>query len=155
MSSTGPADRNRTIIDEFRANGGQVGGYFEGAPMVLLHHFGARSGTERVNPLVYVPDGHDMVVAATKSGSPTNPDWYHNLKAHPRIRVEVGPRTVPVEAIEVTGGERDDLWHRLIALRPGMAEYETRTNRVFPMFRLTPVRDDDADQGSAPGGEDH
>ena len=80
--------------------------------MVLLHHFGARSGTERVNPLVYVPDGHDMVVAATKSGSPTNPDWYHNLKAHPRIRVEVGRRTVPVEAIEVTGGERDDLWHR-------------------------------------------
>ena len=153
MSSAGPGDWNRSIIEEFRANGGKVGGYFEGAPMVLLHHIGARSGTERVNPLVYLPDGQDMVVAATKGGSPTNPDWYHNLKAHPRILVEVGTRTVPVEVIEVTGDERDELWHRLIALRPGMAEYETRTSRVFPMFRLTPVRDGEP-AGSAPGEQD-
>ena len=151
MSSAGPRDWNRTIIEEFRANGGRVGGYFEGAPMVLLHPIGARSGTERINPVVYLPDGHDMVIAATKGGSPANPDWYHNLKAHPRILVEVGTRTVLVQAREVTGDERDELWHRLVALRPGMAEYETRTTRVFPMFRLTPVQDDDARAGSEPG----
>ena len=141
MSSAGPADRNRNIIEEFRAKDGKVGGYFEGAPMVLLHHIGARSGTERINPLVYLPDGDDMVIAATKGGSATNPDWYHNLKAHPRILVEVGARTIPIEATEVSGDERDGLWHRLTELRPGMAEYETRTTRIFPMFRLTPVRD--------------
>jgi deazaflavin-dependent oxidoreductase (nitroreductase family) len=141
MSSAGPVDWNRGVIEEFRHNGGRVGGYFEGAPMVLIHHIGARSGTERINPLVYLPDGPDMVIAATKSGAPTNPDWYHNLKAHPRILVEVGSRTVPVEAIEVTGDERDELWRRLAELRPGMAEYETKTTRVFPMFRLVPVTD--------------
>jgi deazaflavin-dependent oxidoreductase (nitroreductase family) len=151
MSPAGPRDWNRDIIEEFRANGGKVGGYFQGAPMVLLHHIGARSGTERVNPVVYLPAGHDMVIAATKGGSDANPDWYHNLRAHPRILVEVGTRTVTVEATEVTGDERDDLWRALVALRPGMADYETRTTRVFPMFRLTPVENDDH-EGGEPGG---
>jgi len=110
---------------------------FEGAPMILIHHIGARSGSERVNPLVYLPDGEDMIIAATKGGSPTNPDWSHNLKAHPRITVEVGTATFPVEAREVTGDERNELWRRLVAMRPGFAEYETKTSRTFPMFRLT------------------
>jgi deazaflavin-dependent oxidoreductase (nitroreductase family) len=135
--SSGPRDRNQKIIEEFRANAGKVGGYFEGAPMILIHHVGARSGTERVSPLVYLPDGDDMVIAATKGGAPTNPDWYHNLKAHPRILAEVGTETLPVEATEVTGEERDHLWRRLVEMRPGFAEYETKTTRVFPMFRLT------------------
>ena len=135
--SSGPRDWNQKVIEEFRANAGKVGGYFEGAPMVLVHHVGARSGTERVSPLVYLPDGVDMVVAATKGGAPTNPDWYHNLKAHPRILAEVGTETFPVEATEVTGEERDRLWRRLVEMRPGFAEYETKTTRVFPMFRLT------------------
>jgi deazaflavin-dependent oxidoreductase (nitroreductase family) len=135
--SSGPNDWNQKIIEEFRANAGKVGGYFEGAPMILIHHIGARSGTERVNPLTYLPDGEDMVIAATKSGAPTNPDWYYNLKGHPRIEVEVGTATFPVEATEVTGEERDELWRRLVEMRPGFAEYETKTTRVFPMFRLT------------------
>ena len=137
--SSGPSDRNQKIIEEFRANEGKVGGYFEGAPMILIHHVGARSGTERVNPLVYLPDGKDMVIAATKGGAPTNPDWYFNLKAHPRIMAEVGTEAFPVEATEVTGAERDELWRRLVELRPGFGEYEKKTTRVFPMFRLTRV----------------
>ena len=135
--SSGPDDWNQKIIEEFRANAGTVGGYFEGAHLILIHHIGARSGTERVNPVTCLPDGDDMVIAATKSGAPTNPDWYYNLKAHPRNTVEVGTATFPVEAAEVTGEERDELWRRLVEMRPGFAEYETKTSRIFPMFRLT------------------
>jgi deazaflavin-dependent oxidoreductase (nitroreductase family) len=137
--SSGPENWNQKIIDEFHGNGGKVGGPFEGAPMIIVHHVGARTGTERTNPLVYLPDGDDMVIAATKGGAPANPDWYHNLKAHPRIEVEVGTETFPVEATEVTGSERDELWRRLVAMRPSFAEYETKTSRVFPMFRLSRV----------------
>jgi len=139
---TASSDRsnwNQAIIEEFRANAGKVGGYFEGTPMILIHHIGAHSGTERVNPLAYLPDGDDMVIAASKGGAPTNPDWYHNLKAHPRIDVEVGTESFLVEATEVTGEERDALWRRLVEMRPGFGEYETKTTRVIPMFRLTRV----------------
>ncbi|GAA3629845.1 nitroreductase family deazaflavin-dependent oxidoreductase [Microlunatus ginsengisoli] len=130
---------NDKVIDEFRANQGNVGGPFAGAPMILIHHRGARSGLERVNPLVYLPDGGEMVIAATKGGAPTNPDWYHNLKAHPRITAEVGTETFTVDATEITGSERDELWRRMVELRPGFADYETKTSRVFPVFRLTRV----------------
>ena len=136
---TRPDNWNQPIIEEFRANDGKVGGYFAGASMILIHAIGARSGIERVNPVVYLPDGEDMVIAATKGGSPTNPDWYHNLKAHPRIQVEVGTETFPVEATEVTGAERDELWRRFVELRPGFAEYEKKTTRVIPLFRLQRV----------------
>ena len=135
--SSGPADWNRAVIEEFRSHRGKVGGYFEGAPMVLVHHIGARTGVERVSPLVYLPDGDSMVIAATKGGAPTNPDWYHNLKAHPQITIEVGTDTFPVQATEVTGAERDELWRRLVEMRPGFGDYEEKTDRVFPMFRLT------------------
>ena len=135
--SSGPNNWNQKIIEEFRANEGKVGGYFEGAHMILIHHMGARSGTERVNPLTYLPDGDDIIIAATKGGAPKNPDWYYNLKQRPRVSVEVGATTFPVEATEVTGEERDELWRRLVELRPGFATYETKTSRVFPMFRLT------------------
>jgi deazaflavin-dependent oxidoreductase (nitroreductase family) len=134
--SSGPKDRNQKVIEEFRANAGKVGGYFEGAPMILVHHVGARTGTERVSPLVYLPDGDEMVIGATKGGAPTNPDWYHNLKAHPRITVEVGTDTFTAEATEATGADRDELWRRLVEMRPGFGEYEKKTDRVFPMFRL-------------------
>ena len=107
--------------------------------MLLIHHIGARSGKERVNPLAYLPDGDDMIIAATKGGAPKNPDWYYNLKQHPRITVEVGTATFPVDATEVTGEQRNELWRRLVELRPGFAAYETKTSRVFPMFRLTPL----------------
>ena len=135
--SSGPNNWNQKIIEEFRANAGRVGGYFEGAPMLLIHHIGARSGRERVNPLTYLPDGGDMIIAATKGGAPKNPDWYYNLKRNPRVAVEVGTATFAVDATEVKGEERNELWRRLVELRPGFAAYETKTSRVFPMFRLT------------------
>jgi deazaflavin-dependent oxidoreductase (nitroreductase family) len=84
-------DYNQPIIDEFRANDGKVGGRFEGFPLVLLHHTGAKSGTERVNPLAYQRLGDDSVaVFASKGGSPTNPDWFHNLVANPNTSIEIG-----------------------------------------------------------------
>ena len=137
--SSGPSDWNQKVIDEFRANAGKVGGYFEGAPMILVHHIGARSGQQRINPLVYLPDGDAMVIAATKGGHPNNPDWYYNVKANPRMTAEVGTETITVEAQEVSGQDRDDLWRRLVEMRPGFADYETKTDRVFPMFRLQRV----------------
>ena len=86
------SDFNAAIIDEFRANGGKVGGNFEGAPMVLLHTTGARSGAERVNPLVYQPVGDDLAIFGSKAGAPTHPDWYHNLRGQPRRDGRAGPR---------------------------------------------------------------
>jgi deazaflavin-dependent oxidoreductase (nitroreductase family) len=130
---------NDHTIEEFRANGGKVGGYFAGAPMILIHHIGAKSGTERVNPLVYLPDGDAYVIAATKGGAPNHPDWYYNVKANPRMTVEVGTETFTVDAEETSGEDRNDLWRRLKEMRPGFAEYETKTDRVFPMFRLRRV----------------
>lgn len=132
----GIIEANKRVVEEFRANGGEVGGYFAGAPMLLLHHVGAHSGTERVNPLVYLRDGDDLVVSASKGGAPHHPDWYHDLKAHPRVVIELGTETVAVEALEVTGAERDRLYARLAELRPAFAGYEARTDRVIPMFRL-------------------
>jgi deazaflavin-dependent oxidoreductase (nitroreductase family) len=137
--TTTAASWNDGIIEEFRANDGRVGGRFEGASMILVHHIGAKSGTERVSPLVYLRDGDDMVVAATKGGSPTHPDWYHNLRAHPRVTVEVGSETFEVDAVETSGADRDELWRRLVEARPGFASYESKTTRVFPMFRLRRV----------------
>jgi deazaflavin-dependent oxidoreductase (nitroreductase family) len=132
-------EANKGVVEEFRANAGRVEGYFAGAPMLLLHHIGARSGRERVNPLVYLRDGDDLVVAATKGGAPEDPDWYHNLKAHPRVVVEVGTDTFTVQAVEVTGEERDGLYRRLAQMRPAFAGYEKRTDRIIPVFRLTRV----------------
>ncbi|HEV7173062.1 nitroreductase family deazaflavin-dependent oxidoreductase [Pedococcus sp.] len=134
------SDWNDGVIREFRANGGKVGGYFEGAPMILLHHVGAKSGTTRVSPLVYFPQADGtMLVVASKGGAPSNPDWYYNLKAHPRFEVEVGTETFPVEARELTPEERAEVWPGIVAERPGFGDYETKTTRVMPVFRLSRV----------------
>jgi deazaflavin-dependent oxidoreductase (nitroreductase family) len=132
------SDWNDKIIAEFRANEGRVGGPFEGAPMILIHHLGAKSGTERVTPLRSFPepDGR-FVIIASKAGAPTNPDWYHNLKAHPVIDVEVGTETFPVVASEVDGAERDEIWSRIVADSPGFGEYQEKTTRTIPVFMLT------------------
>ena len=135
----GVNDWNKQIIAEFRANGGKVGGPFEGATMLLLHHVGARSGTERVTPLVYFPDGDRMVIVASAAGAPKNPDWYHNIKASPRVEVEVGTDTVAVEAQELAGVERDEKWAEITAAAPGFAEYQTKTSRVIPVIALKRV----------------
>lgn len=128
------------VIAEFRANEGKVGGYFQGAPMILLHHIGARSGTVRVTPLVYFPqDDGSMLVVASKGGAPTNPDWYHNVLANPRFEVEVGTRTFSVDAEELSPADRAEQWRRIVAERPGFGNYETKTSRVIPVLRLRPV----------------
>jgi len=133
-----PGDFNTRIIEEFRANAGKVGGPFAGAPMVLLHHRGARSGQERVNPLVYQPVGDAFAVFASKGGAPTHPDWYRNLLAHPDTVVEVGTETIPVRARELAGDERKGIWERQKELMPGFADYEGKTQgiREIPVMLL-------------------
>jgi deazaflavin-dependent oxidoreductase (nitroreductase family) len=131
------SDWNTKIIEEFRANGGKVGGQFAGAPMILVHHLGAKSGTERVNPLVYFPDGERIVIIASAGGAPKNPDWYHNLRANPRTEVEVGTETFTVDTVELTGDEHAELWARITAVMPGFADYQTKTERTIPLLAMT------------------
>jgi deazaflavin-dependent oxidoreductase (nitroreductase family) len=116
-----------------------VGGPFEGATLLLLHHVGARSGTDRVNPLVYNRDGDRYVVFASKAGAPTNPDWYHNLKANPNITIEVGTDTIPVVASEASGEERDRLFAAQVRRSPQFGEYQSKTDRAIPVILLTPT----------------
>ena len=130
-------DWNRGVIEEFRNNGGKVGGGFEGAPLVLLHTVGARSGQPRVNPLMYLPDGDRWIVFASKAGAPTSPDWYHNLVAHPEVNIEVGTDTIPVTATFAQGDERDQLYSHQAGLYPQFAEYERSTTRRIPVVILT------------------
>ena len=132
-------DFNEQIIEEFRANEGRVGGIFEGNPLLLLHHTGARSGRSRVNPLAYLADNGRYVVFASKAGAPTNPDWYHNLKAHPEVTIEVGTDTIDVLASEATGEERERLYRTQAEHIPRFADYERQTERVIPVIVLTPT----------------
>jgi deazaflavin-dependent oxidoreductase (nitroreductase family) len=134
------SDWNASVIEEFRANGGKVGGPFEGAPLLLLHSTGAKSGLARLSPTMYLADGDNLVVFASKGGAPTNPDWYHNLVANPRASVEVGDRTVNVVAHVAEGETRDRLWARQKELYPQFAEYEAKTNRQIPVVILEPVQ---------------
>jgi deazaflavin-dependent oxidoreductase (nitroreductase family) len=136
--STSPTDFNAKIIEEFRAHEGRVGGNFEGTPLLLLHHTGARSGTSRVNPLVYLSDNGRYVVFASKAGAPTNPDWYHNLKAHPNTSIEVDTDTVDVVAAEATGDVRERLYRTQAEHQPQFGEYAMKTDRVIPVMVLTP-----------------
>jgi deazaflavin-dependent oxidoreductase (nitroreductase family) len=138
--STSPADFNAQIIDEFHANGGRVGGMFEGTPLLLLHHTGAKSGKSRINPLAYHGDGASYVIFASKAGAPTNPDWYHNLKAHPEVTIEVGTETIDVIASEATGQERERLFRTQAERSPQFAEYEKKTDRLIPVMVLTPTQ---------------
>jgi deazaflavin-dependent oxidoreductase (nitroreductase family) len=131
-------DFNATIIEEFRANGGKVGGSFDGAPLLLLHTTGAKSGKERVNPVMYQPVADRFAVFASKAGAPTNPAWYHNLLANPDTTIEVGTDTIAVTAREATGDERDRIWSKQKAEVAGFAEYEAKTDRQIPVVVLTP-----------------
>jgi deazaflavin-dependent oxidoreductase (nitroreductase family) len=137
--STSPADFNDQIIEEFRANEGRVGGMFEGSSLLLLHHTGAKSGKSRINPLGYLSDGGRYVVFASKAGAPTNPDWYHNLKARPSVTIEVGTDTIDVVASEATGKERERLYRTQAERVPQFAEYEKQAERVIPVIVLTPT----------------
>ena len=138
--SASPTDFNAQIIEEFHANQGRIGGMFEGLPLLLLYHTGAKSGKSRINPLAYQADDGRYVVFASKGGAPTNPDWYHNLKAHPNVTVEVGTDTIDVVASEATGEERDRLYRTQAERTPQFAEYQQKTDRVIPVMVLTPAK---------------
>jgi deazaflavin-dependent oxidoreductase (nitroreductase family) len=132
------ADYNQAIIDEFRGNGGRVGGAFEGAPLLLLHTVGAKTGKERVNPVMYQAVGENYAIFASKAGAPEHPAWYHNLLAHPDVTIEVGTALVPVTARVADGQERELIWQRQKADYPGFAEYEQKTSREIPVVILVP-----------------
>ncbi len=135
------SDFNAAVIAEFRANAGKVGGYFEGANLLLLHTVGAKSGQPRTNPLVYAKDGDRFVVAASKGGADTNPDWYYNLRADPTATVEVGTEQFPVRATLVTEDpERARLYALMVAHRSGFAEYEQKTTRKIPVVVLERIK---------------
>ncbi|MBW0011741.1 nitroreductase family deazaflavin-dependent oxidoreductase [Mycobacterium sp.] len=132
-------DFNQGIIDEFRANGGKVGGQFEGANLLLLHTTGAKSGRPRVNPLAYFRIDGKLIIVGSFAGAPVNPAWVHNLRTNPAAHVEVGSDEFDVTARELPSAERDELFPKITALAPGFAEYQTKTSRVIPLFELQRV----------------
>jgi deazaflavin-dependent oxidoreductase (nitroreductase family) len=131
-------DWNAKIIEEFRANEGKVASFGD-SDMVILHTTGAKSGKPRENPLVALVEGDDMYLVASKGGAPSHPDWYYNLKATPKGELEYGTERFPIEVTEVTGAERDEVYARQVAVRPGFADYEKATTRVIPVFAVTRV----------------
>ena len=135
-----PKDWNKMIIEEFRANGGKVGGRFAGQPLALLHTVGARSGQPRVNPVGCMKDGDRYVIIASKSGAPVNPDWYYNLVANPLVTVEYGTETFKARATVATEPERTRLYNQMAADRPTFAEYQTKTTRAIPVIILTRIK---------------
>jgi deazaflavin-dependent oxidoreductase (nitroreductase family) len=131
------SDWNAAIIEEFRANGGQVNGRFAGEPLMLLNTTGAKSGLARTNPLLYSTAGADYVIIASKSGAPSHPDWYHNLLTNPLATIEVGTETIAVKARETAGYERDNLFANQAARFPFFNDYQAGTERTIPVFVLT------------------
>ena len=125
---------NRQVIEEFHANKGKVKG---ANSLLLLTTTGAKSGKQRVNPLAYTTDGERLVIIASKGGAPTNPDWYHNIVAHPDVTVEVGAETFEARATVVEGAKRDELYAKQAAIMPNFAEYQAKTTRKIPVVVLT------------------
>ncbi len=132
-------ERNAGVIEEFRANAGQIGGRFKGAPMVLLTATGAKTGQRRTTPLVCLPEGDRLYVFASRGGAPHNPAWYHNLRANPKVTVEFGSETYEAEAKVLTGEERDRVYARQSELRPQYAEYQRNTTRKIPVVALVRI----------------
>jgi deazaflavin-dependent oxidoreductase (nitroreductase family) len=134
------SDWNTQTIEEFRANGGKVGGNFEGAPLLLLHTTGAKTGQERVNPMMYqdLGDGR-LAVFASYAGLDMNPAWYHNLIAHPDVTAEIGTATRAFRARTAPTGEREPIWQKQKHDYPGFADYEKKTSREIPVVILEPA----------------
>lgn len=130
-------DWNRQLIEEFRANGGKVGGMWEGRPLLLLTTTGAKSGLRYTHPTMYLADGNRLLVFASKGGAPTHPDWYHNLVANPDVTVEVGPEIYEATATVLTGEERDRWYAKQSELYPQFGEYQKKTTRTIPVVALT------------------
>jgi deazaflavin-dependent oxidoreductase (nitroreductase family) len=127
---------NRQVIGEFREKGGKAGGMFEGKPLVLVHHVGAKSGVQRIAPLVPLLDGDRIFIFASKGGADNNPDWYHNLVANPNTVAELGSETFPVTARVLSGPERDDVYAKQSVVQPQFAEYQRKTARLIPVLEL-------------------
>jgi deazaflavin-dependent oxidoreductase (nitroreductase family) len=136
-------DFNARNIEEFRANHGRLGGGFEGAPVLLLHSIGAKSGEERISPMMYMADGDRYLVFASAAGADRNPAWYWNLIAHPDASIEVGDQQLAVHAVELTGAERDLMYAEQARRYPGFADYQRKTTRTIPVLALIPKAQDD------------
>jgi deazaflavin-dependent oxidoreductase (nitroreductase family) len=130
---------NKSIVDEFRSNGGKVGGPFEGATLLLLTSTGAKSGQPRLAPLAYLTIDGKMIIIGSKAGSDTNPDWVHNLRANPQAHIEVGTDAYDVTARELPAEERDATYPKVVELAPGFGEYQSKTSRIIPLFELQRV----------------
>ena len=128
---------NQQIIEEFRTNNGKVGGFFEKMDLLLLHTTGKRSGQPRLNPTAYIKEGNSLVIAASKAGADSHPDWYYNLKANPEVSVEVGTEKYPALVEIAPEPERTRLYDKLKSIYPGFAEYELKTNRVIPVITIS------------------
>lgn len=131
-------ERNRGVIEEFRATKGKVGGSWEGRPLLLLTTTGARSGQRRTHPLMYQREGDRLFVFASRGGAPTHPAWYHNLLAHPDVTVEIGDQTYQATAKLLTGAERDQIYARWAERYPMFREYQQKTTRTIPVIELVP-----------------
>ena len=134
--SVAAEDHNQAVIREFRANQGRVGGGFAGAPLLLLHTRGAKSGAERVHPVMYLALEGRTFVFASKGGADSHPDWYHNLLTHPEVEVEMGTTTRSARAVPVTGAERDRIYAEQVKRFPGFGEYQEKTTRLIPVVEL-------------------
>ena len=127
---------NHQMIETFRANGGKVGGMWEGRPLLLLTTIGAKSSQRRTSPVMYMNAGDHLFIFASKGGAPTNPDWYHNLLVHPEVTVEVGDQTYDAIATQVTGEERDRIYAQWAEMYPQFGEYQKNTSRKIPVIAL-------------------
>ena len=127
---------NQNIAEEFRANGGKVGGQFENGNLLLLTTTGAKSGQSRLSPLAYFRVEDKLVIIGSFAGAPKDPAWVHNLRANPQAHIEVGTDAYDVTARELPSAERDQLFDKLTALAPGFADYQAKTTRVIPLFEL-------------------
>ncbi len=130
---------NSNVIEEFRANGGRVGGPFENLSLLLLHTTGAKSGAPRVNPVGYFDIDGKLIVVGSYAGADIDPAWVHNLRANPRTEVEIGTDTVDVEARELPTDERDTAWAQIAAVAPSFGAYQDKTDRIIPLFELVRI----------------
>lgn len=138
-TNTAPSNPNQQVIEAFRANHGKLGGAWEGVPVMLLTTTGAKTGKQRTTPVDYTHDGDRLVILASKGGAPTNPDWYHNLRANPIATVELGDETFKVRATPTQGDERERLFNQHAAELPVFAGYKEKTTRQIPVLVLERV----------------
>jgi deazaflavin-dependent oxidoreductase (nitroreductase family) len=139
ISAAERAERNAPVVEEFRKNNGVLTGGYAGAPIVLLHHVGVRTGTERLNPLVYQEVGDGWAIFASAAGATNDPDWFHNLMARPRTTIELPGETIEVTARQLTGEDRNVIWEEQKRRSPGFADYEAQTEREIPVVLLERV----------------